>query len=258
MNFADKHEHVLRLVAENVLRNHGNRFSIYDYRAKREHVEHQLSLALQQTLSGDCCLSCCHSHSCSKTIEYSCSQLKHCQQPNTNCSTGYFVDIDAVYIYGVSLPLPIIKRLHILMLRPLFTEIAESQESTAVIRIETEKLRNAFLNQARKSLMGAAAESELIREKARAQLESRLLKQMASSERHAFQRLNINRTIDRLSASFLLELNQLKNMTRLVDLDSFVADQSSTKKSASTNEIFDFVQPSDVFDLSEFFKILDL
>ena len=43
------------------------------------------------------------------------------------CSHGYFIDIDGVYIYKVALPQQIIKRLYILMLKPIYTEIAESQ-----------------------------------------------------------------------------------------------------------------------------------
>jgi hypothetical protein len=257
LNFADKHEHILRLVAENILRNHGNQFSIYDYRARREHVEYRLSRILQQTLSGDCCPTCCHHHTCSKTIEYSCSLLTHCNNSLQTCSNGYFVDIDAVYIFKVALPQQIIKRLYTLMLKPIYSEIAESQESTALVWIETERQRNELLNKAREILMNALADSELIHEKARIALDSILLKQTSSSERELFNRLNIPTMVDQLSAAFLLEMNHLVNLTKTVDIDSLVAQCDGDIKTQQTSDLFDFVPASNVFDLTEFLSILE-
>jgi len=259
LNFADQHENILRLVAENILRNHGNQFSIYDYRARREHVEYTLSRVLQETLSGDCCPICCQSQTCSKTIEISCSKLTHCSRPaGHTCSHGYFVDIDAVYLFKVDLPQPIIKRLYTLMLKPIFTEIAESQEQAAIVRIETERQRNELLNKARQILMTALADSELIHEKAQIRLEKILLTQMSSSERKLFERLDIRSIVDQLSTAFLLELNHLKNLTRTVDIDGFVPSNiDEMTKTQETNDLFDFVSASNVFDLTEFLSILD-
>jgi hypothetical protein len=257
LNFADKHENILRLVAENILCTHGNQFSIYEYRARREHVEYRLSRVLQQTLSGDCCPTCCHNQTCSKTIEYSCSKLAHCNNSLQTCSNGYFVDIDAVYIFKVDLPEPIIKRLYTLMLKPIFTEIAESQESAAIVWIETERQRNELLNKARETLMNALADSELIHEKARIVFDKILLQQLSSSERRLFNRLNIQTIVDRLSAAFLLEINHLVNITRTVDIDSLVAQCDADVKTQQTSDLFDFVPASNVFDLTEFLSILD-
>ena len=257
LNFADKHENILRLVAENVLRNHGNQFSIYDYRARREHVEHRLSLRLQKTLSGDCCPICCHNQTCSKIIEYSCSLLTHCNNSFQTCSHGYFVDIDAVYIYKVALPKQIIKRLYTLMLKPIYTEIAESQESAAIVWIETERQRNELLNKAREVLMNALANSELVQEKARITFDNLLLKQISTSERRLFKRLNIQTLVDRFSAAFLLELNHLANLTRTIDVDNLVTQYDGEKKTQQTSDLFDFVPASNVFDLTEFLSILE-
>ncbi|CAF0720903.1 unnamed protein product [Rotaria sordida] len=257
LNFANAHESILRLVAENIFRNHGNQFSIYDYRARREHVEYNLSRILQQTLSGDCCPICCQHHTCSKTIEYSCKKLIHCNNTSITCSHGYFVDIDAVYIFKVALPQQVIKRLHILMLKPIYTEIAESQENTSLIWIETERQRNVLLNKARETLMNALAKYELIREKARIIYESRLLKQLSSSEGNLFRRLNIQTTTDKLSTSFLLEMNHLANLTKTVDIDSLVTQCDPIEKTKPTNDLFDFVPSLNVFDMTEFISILD-
>jgi hypothetical protein len=257
LNFADKHEAILRLVAENILRNHGNQFSIYDYRARREHVEYRLSLILQQTLSGDCCPTCCHHQTCSKTIEYSCSKITHCNNSMQICSQGYFVDIDAVYIFKVALPQPIIKRLYTLMLKPIYTEIAESQENAAIVWIETERQRNELLNKAREILMNALADSELIHEKARIALENILLKQLSTSEQNLFNQLNIEKMVDKLSAAFLLEINHLVNLTRTVDIESLVAECDGNAKTKETSDLFDFVPASNVFDLTEFLSILE-
>ncbi|CAF1494045.1 unnamed protein product [Adineta steineri] len=257
LNFADKHEKILRLVAENILRNHGNQFSIYDYRARREHVEYRLSRVLQQTLSGDCCPTCCQHATCSKTIEYSCSLLTHCNNSVQACTNGYFVDIDAVYIFKVALPQQIIKRLYTLMLKPIYSEIAESQENAAVVRIETERQRNELLNKARQILMNSLADSELIREKARIILENKLLKQISSSERHLFQRLKILTMDKKLSAAFLYEMNHLMNLTQTIDIDNLLVEYNDKINTQQTNDLFDFVPASNVFDLTEFLSILD-
>jgi hypothetical protein len=257
LNFADKHENILRLVAENILRNHGNQFSIYDYRARREHVEYRLSRVLQETLSGDCCPTCCHHQTCSKTIEVSCSRLTHCNDSFQTCSNGYFVDIDAVYIYKVDLPQQIIKRLYTLMLKPIYTEIAESQENAAVVWMETERQRNELLNKAREILMNALADNELIREKARIVLENILIKQLSSSEEKLFNQLNIQTIVDKLSAAFLLEINHLVNLTKTVDIDGLVTQCDENAKTKETNDLFDFVPASNVFDLTEFISLLD-
>lgn len=257
LNFADKHEEVLALVAQNILLNYGNQFSIYDYRARREHVEYTLSRKLQQTLSGDCCPSCCQHHTCSKTIEPSCLRLAHCTNISQTCSNGYFVDIDAVYMYRVALPEQIIQRLYTLMLKPIYTEIAESQEKAAIIQIETERQRNAFLNKARQTLMKALAENELIREKARISSESILLKQLSSSEQKFFDDVKLNTMANKLSAAFLLELNTLVNLTQTVDVDSLVAQYDEEDKTKQTNDLFDFVPQENVFDITEFLSILD-
>ncbi len=257
MNFADKHEHILKLVAENILRNHGNQFSIYDYRARREHVEYRLSRVLQKTLSGDCCPICCSTHTCSKTIEVSCPILTHCNNSSQTCTHGYFVDIDAVYIFKVALPQQIIKRLYTLMLKPIYSEIAESQENAAVVWIETERQRNEFLNKARETLMSALAGSELVREKARIALETILLKQLSSSEQNLFDQLQIQTMVEKLSASFLLEMNHLVNLTQTVDIDSLVLQYNDNTKTQQTSDLFDFVPESNVFDLTEFLSILD-
>ncbi|CAF1602733.1 unnamed protein product [Rotaria magnacalcarata] len=257
LNFATEHEQVLRLVTENILLNYGNQFSIYDYRARREHVEYRLSHILLQTLSGDCCPICCQQKTCSKTIAYSCSKLSHCSNTSSSCSNGYFVDVDAVYIFKVALPAPIIKRLHTLMLKPLFTETAESQETAAVVRIETERQRNELLNKARQVLMSALANNELIREKARIKFDSLMLKQLSDSEENVFQKLNIQNIANKLSASFLVEMNHLANLSKTIDINSFVAqfDQSDTTK--QTNDLFDFVPAANVFDMTEFLSILE-
>ena len=257
LNFADQHETILRLVAENILRNHGNQFSIYDYRARREHVEFRLSRVLQKALSGDCCPVCCASDTCSKTIEYSCARLKHCNDSKQECSNGYFVDIDAVYIYKVALPKQIIKILYTLMLKPIFTEIAESQENAAIVWIETEKQRNQWLNKAREVLMNAFADSELVNEKARIKLESTVLKQLGSSERRMFNRLNVNTTKNQLAASFLLELAHMVNLTQAINIDGLVTEYEQTTRTQSTNDLLDFVLPVNVFNLTEFMSILE-
>jgi hypothetical protein len=256
-NFADDHEKILRLVAENILRNRGNQFSIYDYRARREHVEYRLSRYIQQKLAGDCCPTCCHSRTCSKTIEQSCSRLIHCNDSMKTCSNGYFVDIDAMYIFKVDLPQPIIQRLYTLLLKPIYTEIAESEESTAVVRIETEQQRNQMLNRAREVLMSALAASELIRENARIRFDSRIIKQTSSSEKRFFQRLNIRNMTDRLSASFWLEFYQLTNVTQSVDIDTLMTEYEQPIKQQATNDLFDFIPASNVFDLTEFLSILE-
>jgi hypothetical protein len=257
LNFADKHESILRLVTENILRNHGNQFSIYDYRARREHVEHHLTLILQKTLSGDCCPICCEQHTCSKLIEYSCSKLTHCKNSSQACSHGYFVDIDAVYIFKVALPQQIIKRLYTLMLKPIFTEIAESQENAAVVWIETERQRNEFLNKARETLMNALAGGELIREKARIAFENILLTQLSTSEQNLFNQLDIQTMVDKLSASFLLEMDHLVNLTQTVDIDGLVTEYEQKEKTEQTSDLFDFVPASNVYDLTEFLSILE-
>ncbi|CAF0865160.1 unnamed protein product [Adineta ricciae] len=257
LNFADKHEEVLRHVASNILRNHGNQFSIYDYRARREHVEYRLARTLQQTLSGDCCPTCCHTHTCSKTIEYSCSSLTHCTNATQTCTNGYFVDIDAVYIFKVSLPQQITKRLYTLMLKPIFTEIAESQESAALVWIETERQRNEFLNKARFVLMNALANSELTQEKARILFQQKLLKQLSSSEQNTFNRLDVQTMIDKLSTTFLFELGHLVNLTQVVNHDYLFTKYNANLKPQQTNDLFDFVPATNVFDLTEFLSILD-
>ncbi|CAF3386755.1 unnamed protein product [Rotaria sp. Silwood1] len=257
LNFANEHEHVLRLITENIFRNHGNQFSIYDYRARREHVEYRLSRMLQQTLSGDCCPICCQHQTCSKTIEYSCTRLIHCNNSATPCSGGYFVDIDAVYIFKVALPKQIIKRLYTLMLKPIYTEIAESQENASLVWIETERQRNVFLNKARETLMSALAKNELVREKARITYESLLVKQLSSSEQDLCRQLNIETTADKLSTSFLLEMNHLANLTQTVNIDSLVTQYEQTTKTKPINDLFDFVPSSNVFDMTEFISILE-
>jgi len=173
------------------------------------------------------------------------------------CSNGYFVDIDAVYIYKVALPQQIIKRLYTLMLKPIYTEIAESQESAALVLIETERQRNELLNKAREILMYALADSELIHEKARIALENILLKQLSSSERNLFTKLDIQTMTDKLSAAFLLEMNHLANLTKTVDIESLVTEYDENDKTQQTNDLFDFVPASNVFDLTEFLSILD-
>ena len=257
LNFADKHEKILRLVAENVFRNRGNQFSIYDYRARREHVQNRLSLQLQRTLSGDCCPICCQERSCSKTIQYSCLSLSHCNNSAEKCSNGYFVDIDAVYIFKVALAEQIIKRLYVLALRPLFVEIAESQEQAAIVWIETERQRNEFLNKARQVLMNALANSELIQEKARISLDNLLLKYTSTSEQKLFDQLQIQNTAEKFSAAFLLELNYLVNLTKTVDVDSLAAQCDGKAKIQPINDLFDFVPASNVFDLTEFISLLE-
>ncbi|CAF4589217.1 unnamed protein product, partial [Rotaria sp. Silwood2] len=257
LNFANEHEHVLRLVAGNIFRNYGNQFSIYDYRARREHVEYRLSRTLQQALSGDCCPICCQHQTCSKTIEPSCTRLIHCNQTSTTCSHGYFVDIDAVYIFKVALPQQIIKRLYKLMLKPIYTEIAESQENSSLVRIETERQRNALLNKARETLMSALAKTELVREKARITSESLLLKQLSSSEQDLCRQLNIETITDKLSTSFLLAMNHLANLTQTVDIDSLVTQYDQNEKIKPINDLFDFVPASNVFDMTEFISILE-
>ena len=257
MNFADQHQNILLLVAGNILRNHGNQFSIYDYRARREHVEARLSSVLQKALSGDCCPACCQSETCSKTIEHSCKSLKHCNDSRQECSNGYFVDIDAVYIYKVALPEQIIKILYTLMLKPIFTEIAESQENTALVWIETEKQRNQLLNKAREVLMNAFADSELTKEKAQIKLESTVLKQLSSSERRMFNRLNVETVKDQFAVSFLLELAHMVNLTQAINIDGLVTQYEQTKRTQSTNDLLDFVLPVNVFNLTEFMSILE-
>jgi len=143
------------------------------------------------------------------------------------------------------------------MLKPIYTEIAESQENAAIVWIETERQRNELLNKARQILMNALANSELIHEKARIALENILLKQLSSSERELFNRLNIQTMVDKLSASFLLELNHLVNLTKTVDIDNLVTQCDISAKPQQTNDLFDFVPASNVFDLTEFLSILD-
>jgi hypothetical protein len=220
-------------------------------------VEYRLSRVLQQTLSGDCCPTCCHNETCSKTIEISCSKLTHCKNSSQTCSNGYFVDIDAVYIFKVALPKEIIKRLYTLMLKPIYTEIAESQQNAAVVRIETEKQRNRLLNKAREVLMSALAGSELVHEKARIIAEQILLKQLSASERRLFTRLNIETLVDKLTTSFLFEMNNLVNLTRTVDIEGFVTQFHENPKAQDTSDLFDFVPASNVFDLTEFISLLD-
>lgn len=257
LNFADEHENILRLVAENVFRNHGNQFSIYDYRARRQYVQNRLSRQLQKTLSGDCCPICCQERTCSKTIDASCSSLTHCNSSSEKCSNGYFVDLDAVYIFKVTLAEQIIKRLYVLALRPLFVEIAESQEQAAVVWIETERQRNELLNKARQVLMSALANSELIQEKARIALDNLLLKSTSTSEQKLFDQLQIQKPSEKFSAAFLLELNHLVNLTRTVDVDSLVAQCDEKTKTQQTSDLFDFVPASNVFDLTEFLSLLE-
>lgn len=257
MNFADKHESVLRLVAENILRNHGNKFSIFDYRARREHVEDHLAFILQQTLSGDCCPSCCKEKACSKTIEHTCSSLNHCQNLKSACSKGYFVDIDGVFILQVKLPSQIRKRLYQLMLTPLYTEIAESQENAAVVRIETERQRNQYLNEARLVLMTALAQAESAKDKARAETNKRVSIQTTNSEKRAFQRLAFNKTAERLSVSFLNQLGHFADLKQAIDVDSFVNSPFNAGKQTKNKDLFDSVAAEDVFDLSDFLRILE-
>lgn len=173
------------------------------------------------------------------------------------CSNGYFVDIDAVYIFKVDLPQQIIKRLYTLMLKPIYTEIAESQESAAIVWIETERQRNELLNKAREILMYSLADSELIHEKARIALENIVLKQLSSSELSLFDQLDIQTMVDKLSAAFLLEMNHLVNLTRTVNIDSLVTQCDTNTKTQQTSDLFDFVPASNVFDLTEFLSILD-
>lgn len=173
------------------------------------------------------------------------------------CSHGYFVDIDAVYIFKVALPQQIIKRLYTLMLKPIYTEIAESQESAALVWIETERQRNELLNKAREILMSSLANSELIQEKARIKLENILLTQISNSEQILFNQLNIQTIIDKLSTSFLLELYHLANITKTVDIESLIAQYDDNIKPQQTNDLFDFVPASNVFDLTEFLSILE-
>jgi KaiC/GvpD/RAD55 family RecA-like ATPase len=143
------------------------------------------------------------------------------------------------------------------MLKPIYTEIAESQESTALVWIETERQRNELLNKARQILMYALADSELIHEKARIALENILLKETSSSERELFNRLDMPALVNQLSAAFLLEMNHLVNLTKTVDVDSLVAQCDDDVKTQQTNDLFDFVPASNVFDLTEFLSILE-
>jgi hypothetical protein len=143
------------------------------------------------------------------------------------------------------------------MLKPIYTEIAESQENAALVWIETERQRNELLNKAREILMNALADSELIQEKARIALENILLKQLSSSERDLFTQLDIQKMVDKLSAAFLIEINHLVNLTNTVDINSLVAQCDVNAKTQKTNDLFDFVPASNVFDLTEFLTILD-
>lgn len=244
-------------MAENIFRNHGNQFSIYDYRARREHVELSISRVVQQKLSGDCCPVCCKHQTCAKTIEYSCSKLTHCKNESYPCSNGYFVDIDAVYIFRVALPKQIIGRLHTLMLKPLFTETAESNENASLVRIETERQRNEYLNKAREVLMSALAKNELIKEKARVNAECKIINQTSTSEDRAFKRLQILNMAHKMSASFLLEMNHLANISQTVDLDTILTTYETSDKQKQTNDLFDFVPAANVFDITEFLSILE-
>ena len=143
------------------------------------------------------------------------------------------------------------------MLKPIFTEIAESQESAALVRIETERQRNEFLNKARLVLMNALANSELKQEKARILFQQKLLKQLSSSEQNTFNRLDVQTMIDKLSTTFLLELGHLVNLTQVVNHDYLFTKYDANLKPQQTNDLFDFVPASNVFDLTEFLSILD-
>ena len=143
------------------------------------------------------------------------------------------------------------------MLKPIFTEIAESQESAAIVWIETEKQRNQLLNRAREVLMNALAENELVREKARIKYDSLLLKQLSSSERKLFQQLKIQPIDKKLSASFLLEMAHLVNLSQAMDFDGLVVEDDQPIVQTPANDLFDFVPASNVFDLTEFLSILE-
>ncbi|CAF4688333.1 unnamed protein product, partial [Rotaria magnacalcarata] len=67
--------------------------------------------------------------------------------------------------------------------------------------------------------MSALANNELIREKARIKFDSLMLKQLSDSEENVFQKLNIQNIANKLSASFLVEMNHLANLSKTIDIN---------------------------------------
>jgi hypothetical protein len=63
--------------------------------------------------------------------------------------------------------------------------------------------------------------------------------------------------VDKLSASFLLEMDHLVNLTQTVDIDGLVTEYEQKEKPEQTSDLFDFVPASNVYDLTEFLSILE-
>ena len=144
------------------------------------------------------------------------------------------------------------------MLKPIYTEIAENQQQTANIWIETERQRNELLNKARLILMTAFAKGELIREKAQINFETTLLKQFSSSEQTLFYQLNIQTMIDKLSTVFLFELDRLANASKLINFESLITEENEHQnKNQQTNHLFNLIPSSNVFDMTEFLSIIN-
>jgi len=73
-----------------------------------------------------------------------------------------------------------------------------------------------------------------------------------------FRSLNIRSLADRMTAAFLLEFEQLTNLTRNMDMETFLTEiEENDAKITQTNDLFDFVPPSNVFDLTEFLSLLE-
>jgi hypothetical protein len=52
-------------------------------------------------------------------------------------------------------------------------------------------------------------------------------------------------------------MNHLVNLTKTVDVESLVAQCDGDVRTQQTNDLFDFVPASNVFDLTEFLSILE-
>ncbi|CAF0741330.1 unnamed protein product [Didymodactylos carnosus] len=253
LNFADKHEMIVERVAKSVIRNYGNQYSISDYRTKRVQVEYELRQVLYRELSGDCCLKCCDDHTCPMHQQWICS-INNCTKNCTPSRFGYFIDLEVVYFYKIDLPSNIVSRLHTLMLKPIYVEIALHQLEQVVYQIETQRQRNVYLNKARYALMASIAKAELEIENAKVYKEQYIFKQIGKTEQnYIFRKLNITSQSDKLASCFLYDLNHLINVSQTVNIDSHVRPQVNNP--VRSNEPFDFIPP-DVFDLTEFMSIL--
>ncbi|RUS84307.1 hypothetical protein EGW08_007951 [Elysia chlorotica] len=186
---------VINSLVESAVKNVAVKFTLEQYRLHRQKVEADILTSIRQTLSGDCCDSCCPDKCGKRDVD--CGQAA-CR-PIGSCRQGHHVTVKYFQLGAITIPETVMDRhvQKIVLQVEADRELFYQQKAIEVKR--TERMAQDIKNQAEELKQAARAQDRVIRAKAQADKSTMLEKAQQDALRTVFSSFNISDEAVKLS-----------------------------------------------------------